>query len=81
MSWHHHSTKKRRAVGLLNRMRDKLKDRGKEGTTPVTTAFVQNLESKSVRKERKKKYIYIYTNIIVLIRMILSTTYRVTDPI
>ena len=32
--------KNRRAVGLLNPMRDKIegKNRGEEGTTPVTTA-------------------------------------------
>ena len=36
-----HSMKNRRAVGLLNSMRDKKiegKKRGEEGTTPVTTA-------------------------------------------
>ena len=36
-----HSTKKRRAVGLLNPLRDKIEreNRGGEGTTPVTTAW------------------------------------------
>ena len=47
-----------RAVELLNPMRDKndCKNRGGEGTTPVTTAcFVQKLESKCVCEEQNKK--------------------------
>ena len=47
-----HSMKNRRAVGLLNPMRDKIEGKNQEPggrrTTPVTTAFVQKLESRCV---------------------------------
>ena len=41
------------------------KNRGGEGTTPVTTAFVQKLESESVRKKKAYHLTYV-SNVTVL---------------
>ena len=56
VSWQH-SMKSRQAVGLLNPMRDKTegKNRGEEGTTPVTTACPEAGKYKCAKKKKKKK--------------------------
>ena len=52
-----HSIKNRRAVGLLNPMRDKIegKNRGKEGTTPVTTACPEAGKYKCEEKKQQQQ--------------------------
>ena len=51
-----HSIKNRRAVGLLNAMRDKYiegKNRGGEGATPVTTALPEAGKQMCVKKKKQ----------------------------
>ena len=58
-----HSMKNRRAVGLLDPLRNKIegKNRGGEGTTPVTTACPEEAGKwKCEEKKKKKMFIYYY---------------------